>query len=435
MSTPGTRLQATVDSSGRTVTFAALFAAPLEDDLGEAACGEARLATGDGQELGLGCLCPPSAVTWREQRRIELCTHTYRGAGPFTAELSVDDQVVASAVVDLARPESGARAVEPSPVPLFALAPVHDAPHQRRLKVQAPALSNGKRLRLDAGGGQVREFAGEDGQAASAEVLLTYPKPGAYLVTLDLLDAEGFWIETLAQSPLEIAAEEGPKEAVEPRALPPWAATEPLATRRVVDWLPYRNIRPVAGGTRTYSQPGGGTVRRWVGSGTWMSVRRETTVGGALWYQTAGGDWIKASTVSFFVPSELQGCCSTMPRRPAPTATSAAALLRRAPWRRHIDGAERAHATGCEPGNPPVDVLHAAQVTILEELRVGSEAWYRIAEARWMLRHLRPPRLLHPSPRRNGPHRCRHCVSAQCPRPARHRGHESAGRVAARAMW
>ena len=307
MSTPGTRLHATVDSSGRTVTFAALFAAPLEDDLGEAACGEARLATGDGQELAVGCLCPPSAVTWREQRRIELCTHTYRGAGPFTAELSVDDQVVASAAVTLTSPEARPRAVEPSPVPLFALAPVRDAPHQRRLKVQAPALSNGQRLRLDAGGGQVREFAGEDGQAASAEVLLTYPKPGAYLVTLDLLDAEGFWIETLAQSPLEIASGEGPQEAAAPRALPPWAEAEPLATRRVVDWLPYRNIRPVAGGTRTYSQPGGGTVRRWVGSGTWMSVRRETTVGGALWYQTAGGDWIKASTVSFFVPSELQG--------------------------------------------------------------------------------------------------------------------------------
>ena len=316
------RLQVLTSGAGRAVEFAALFA-----DVGSAGAADsflAELRPGDGERCELGLICPPSAVTWRDQQLLPLATHIYPGPGPYTAELFVDGLPAASLVVD---PDEGAARAAASPdfepVTLFAVTLVEGAAEQRLVKIQAPPLAEGQRLRIDGGAGQVRQFGGEPGQSISAEILLSYPKPGRYTVGLDLLDGEGFCIAALAQTDLEIAdasaADDAPAVAEEPRFAPDERGPEESPSL-AAPWLPYRNFKSKPGGARTYSSAGGGTVRRWVGTGTWMSVRRETVAGGARWYQTAGGDWIKADAVVFFEPSPLRGVelAATQPPPPPP---------------------------------------------------------------------------------------------------------------------
>ncbi len=377
------RLQATVESSGQ-VAFAAQFTAPDEEAAAEAFVAE--LATGDGVSYALGPISPPTAVTWREQRSLPLTAHTYKGAGPFTAELRLDGLVAAAALVRPTRrtARASSRAAQDEGPALFAVAPVADEPGQRTLRLHARALPPGQRLRVDGGAGQVRELAGEAGQEIVADMLLSYAKPGMYLVSVELLDGDGFWLETLAQTPLEISApaESGTEEAqptVEPRAVDLAAAipAEP--------WLPYRNFKARAGGTRTYSRPGGGTVRRSVGTGVWLTARHQTQVGGATWYQTAGGDWVKADSVTFFDPSDLHGVrldASAPPPPPPPPPPPVG-------QRKGVVTADRLNVRarpGTAANNPPIDVLRAgAQVTIFEEQMGGGEVWYRIGTGRWVV--------------------------------------------------
>ena len=268
---------------------------------------------------------------------------------------------------------------------LFAVTLVEGAAEQRLVKIQAPPLAEGQRLRIDGGAGQVRQFGGEPGQSISAEILLSYPKPGRYTVGLDLLDGEGFCIAALAQTDLEIAdasaADDAPAVAEEPRFAPDERGPEESPSL-AAPWLPYRNFKSKPGGARTYSSAGGGTVRRWVGTGTWMSVRRETVAGGARWYQTAGGDWIKADAVVFFEPSPLRGVelAATQPPPPPPppppgnrkgVVTASTLNVRARP--------------GVSASNPPVGSLRAgAQVVIFEEKQAGGENWYRIGVDRWV---------------------------------------------------
>lgn len=384
------RLQAIPLGDGRDIAFAALFAADAVSEDATDECPRGLLRPGDGKEIDLGPLCAPTAVTWREQRALPLVTHRYAGAGPYTAELLLDGVVVASATA--APDDANTRALteqeETAAVALFALTLVPGAPEQRALKVQAPPVPEGQRLRLDGGAGQAREFGGEAGQTVTAEVLLTYPKPGLYTVSLDLLDGEGFWLATLAQTELEIAEpgdamEEAAVGAAPPVYAPDERAAEAMTLAAAAPWLPYRNIKAKPGGARTYSAAGGGAVRRWIGSGTWLSVRRETVAGGARWYQTAGGDWIKADAVVFFESSDLRGetldptAPPPPPPPPPPTGnrkgivTASVLNVRARP--------------GVSAGNPPVASLRAgAQVTIYEEQQAGGENWYRIGADRWV---------------------------------------------------
>ena len=97
------RLQVLTSGAGRAVEFAALFA-----DVGSAGAADsflAELRPGDGERCELGLICPPSAVTWRDQQLLPLATHIYPGPGPYTAELFVDGLPAASLVVD---PDEGA---------------------------------------------------------------------------------------------------------------------------------------------------------------------------------------------------------------------------------------------------------------------------------------------------------------------------------------
>ncbi len=376
------RLQVEVDDRGQAV-FTAQFTAPEEDAGG--ASFAAELTTGDGARYALGAVSPPTPVTWREQRLAPLVAHTYKGAGPFTAELRLDGLVVASALVHPARRTPGVRSVEPredGPA-LFALAPVSGEPLQRTLRLHARALRPGERLRVDGGAGQVRDLAGEDGHEIVAEMLLSYSKPGQYLVSVELLDGEGFWLETLAQTPLEVAMpqEQPPSEA--PGASELRAAE--LAAMPAEPWLPFRNFKARPGGARAYSQPGGGAVRRYVGAGVWLTARRQTSAGGSTWYQTAGGDWVKGETVVFYNPSDLRGVVlgdSTQPPPPPPPPPPPAK-------RKGVVTATTLNVRarpGVASNNPPVGVLRSgAEVLIYEEQSAGGEVWYRIGANRWVV--------------------------------------------------
>ncbi|MGE5603527.1 MAG: L,D-transpeptidase family protein [Nitrososphaerales archaeon] len=380
MTEAAVRLQATVENPG-VVTFAAQFSAPDEDEASRASAGE--LVTGDGASYALGEISPPTAVTWREQRSLPLVTHTYAGSGPFTAEFRLDGLAAASEVVQpaLAVPRTVAGEAQEEGPALFALMPVANEPFQRVLKLHMRGLQPGQRLRVDGGAGQVRDLAGEEGQEVLAEMLLSYLKPGLYLVSVELLDGEGFWIETLAHTPLEIAAPEDQAPAEPAGAARELGVAAAPAEALGVPWLPYRNFKARPGGTRTYSQPGGGAVRRSVGAGVWLSARQQTVAGGNTWYQTAGGDWVRGDTVTFVQPSDLRGVLldSTTPPPPPPPPP---------PNRTGVVTATRLNVRarpGVAANNPPVGVLQAgAQVTIFEEQMAGGEVWYRIGVNRWV---------------------------------------------------
>ena len=272
---------------------------------------------------------------------------------------------------------------------LLALAPVAGQPLQRLAKLRVEGLASGQRVRLDGGAAQARWLSEAGGGVQAAEFLLDYAKPGPYRVTLDALDADGFWLATLAESPLELVFPEEALVAAEPAApLQPETPAAPSTTEALAEpqpWLPYRYVKPIRYGVHTYASPGGGAVRRSVNPGIYLSVRAETAAAGDRWFRTAQGDWIAASAVTFFRTSELRGVVldgtpvppPPPPPPPPPTevrhgiVTSATLNVRARP--------------GVSADNPPVATLAAgAAVTIYEERTVAGAAWYRIGESRWV---------------------------------------------------
>ncbi len=370
------RLTAIPTGTAGEVRFQLHFAAQATETLPE--CAAAQLETGDGQSHALGLLCAPSAVTWREQRVADLLVHRYQGAGPFSAHLHWGLADLQVKVNPLAGAEPAPAATLPA-VALFAVAPVPDESFQRRVTLRVEGLMAGQSLRLDGGAGQVHILR-DTGQDTS--VLLNYVKPGHYLVSLDLLDDDGFWLATLAETPLEIAL--AAEEAQAPPELPRPTATISVASAAAAEpWLPYRNIRPVRS-VYTYTSPGGSVVSRAVNLGYYLSVRAETAAGGRRWFQTAGGDWIAADVVTFFTPSPFRGVTldSVAPPPPPPPPPPAEGT------RRGIVTAGALNvraAPGVSAGNPPVAVLRAGdEVTIYEERVVAGATWYRIGENRWV---------------------------------------------------
>lgn len=334
------------------------------------------LSTGDGQIYALGQLHAPTAVTWREQRVADLVTYTYTGAGPYTATLTWGATQVRVQVEPLAR-ELLRPAVAPE-VALFDVAQVTDQPFQRLVKLHVTELAAGCSLRLDGGAGQVHILANESGASQAVELLLDYAKPGRYTVTLDLLDSGGFWLATLAETPLAVAsAEEG---AAEPALGQPLLAAEATAavaaaTAAATPWLPYSYVRPTRT-AYTYATPGGSTVRRTVNTSYYLTARAETVVGSKRWFQTALGDWIASDVVASVTPSQYQGI-GLGETTPPPSGT-----------RRGIVTADVLNvraAPGVSANNPPIATLRAgAEVTIYEERIVSGATWYRIGENRWV---------------------------------------------------
>ena len=362
--------------------FTLAWAAPAGAD--DTPCAPAHLDYGDGTTLDLGVVCPPTAVTWREQRHLGLGSHHYAGAGPYTARLRWGDTVAEALVAPAGRAELGALPAAPPIVTLFALAPVTGQPMQRLAKLRVEGLAPGQRLRLDGGAAQVHWLSEDAVSTHAAEFVLTYAKPGLYHATLDLLDADGFWLTTLAETPLEIAfTEEAPAGAeAAPTPLAP-IPTMPGLTETLTEpqpWLPYRYVKPIRSGLATYATPGGGRISRSVGPGIYLSVRAETAVSGVRWLQTAQGDWIAAANVTFFAVSAFRGVLLEDPGAPEPPTP--------AEPRRGIVTATTLNVRarpGVSADNPSVGQLRAgAEVTILEEWSVAGAAWYRIGEGRWV---------------------------------------------------
>ena len=186
------------------VSFRVAWAAPSQQ--AEAPSAPALLDTGDGHLIDLGLLCAPTAVTWCVQRQVDLADHRYGGSGPCTARLRWGDTVAEASVLPDRRdlPASALVTRALPTVALFAISPVTEQPMQRLIKLRVENLAVDQVLRLDGGAGQVSYFSNADGADeeidVAAELGVEYAKPGPYVIALDLLDADGFWLATLTQS-------------------------------------------------------------------------------------------------------------------------------------------------------------------------------------------------------------------------------------------
>ncbi len=390
---PLLRLEAQPEGEGR-VRFFVHFPAPSEHTAG--ACATAILYPGDGAQVEIGTLCAPTLTTWREQRQVDLGVYTYKGAGPYEARLTWGERTVTTTVT----PEAEASPPAPAALPevlTFDVRADEEAPLRGRVTVHVQGLQDPYRLRLDGGAAQVFWLA-PAGEEQTAEWTLSYTKPGSYTVALDVVDAEGFWVGTAAETTLTVQEEPTPEEeapeAAEPPSLSPGAriALEEIALFRTdrPAWLPFRYARPVWANARTYTTPGGNRVSRILVPGTYISIRGETLVGNTLWYRTAGNDWIPASSVVLVQPSDLRGVVlrreAAPPPEPEPPPsppTPPETPIARGVVTAYILNVRA--RPGVRPDNPPIDKLRqGTEVDIYEKAPYNGEIWYRIGVNRWV---------------------------------------------------
>lgn len=347
------------------------FAAPEADE--PPTCAEATLIADDLPPVPLGMVCSPTEVVWHAQHRTELGTH------PVPA-----DRCLAVRWGDQTAPVRPFPPTPALPIPHhFSVEPREEG--KAVLRLHAEELPPGQRLRLDGGAGQVRwATAGEDGTLITAWTL-DYVKSGSYVVAVDLVDEEGFWLGTLAERDIEVPApkvyaEAGEAELAEVVPQVSEALAEvPAPTSALPPWLPFRYLRPLWANARTYTRPGGDRVSRVLGAGTYLATDREALVDGALWYRSTYGDWIPASAVALLTPSELRGVELGRPGEPTPPTPSP---------RRGVVTATLLNVRarpGVRADNPPVDRLRqGTAVQIFEQQTVEGAPWYRIGVDRWV---------------------------------------------------
>lgn len=364
------QLIAHTDATGKQAAFTVLFAAP-ESTGGE--CVIAVLFTGDGEKIDLGERCAPTAITWRSTREQALASHTYQTGGPQHAELHWGSEVLKTSAATT--PPSAPPAVV---LTLFEIKRVAKQPYKIEIRTAVSGLKNGQRLRIDSGAGGIFWQSRNAKQSFVAE----YGKAGPYLVAIDLVDADGFWLTTLGEQSVAIADPQGqalapvePTLKAEVATAPPAEAQSAELTAAAVPWLPFRYCRPQVG-ARTYKTPGG-AVSRTLGAGTYLAIRQEVMSGGKLWYQTGGYDWISAAAVTLVIPSELRGVGlgGTPPPPPPPPGDR--------------QGVVTASVLNVRSGpgvtNPIVGTLRAGDVvTIFGEAVAAGAIWYRIGENRWV---------------------------------------------------
>ena len=238
---------------------------------------------------------------------------------------------------------------------LFEVRRINDNPFAVMLNLRVTGLSNGQRVRVDGGAGHVVWVDAAEG-SAQRTAALEYSKIGDYTIAVELVDSHGFFVATLGEAPLSIeepvAAEPGvPATPVAEAATAPAAAIPvemsefATASASATPWLPFRYARPAWAWARTYKAAGSSVVSRSLAPGTYLAIRQETVVGGQLWYQTGGYDWIPASSVGVLTPSELRG---VELQGPTPVRTHARPRSC-ALWRRHGACAQRACEAGCAP--------------------------------------------------------------------------------------
>jgi hypothetical protein len=316
---------------------------------------------------------------------VELATYTYATPGPHTVSLRWGD-LITSTTFDLGQPQT-AGATPPPQVMLFQAEPLPDDSSQVTVRLQVAGLTSGQRLRLDSGAGQIHWLATGQEIDQLAEWHLYYVKPGEYSIALDLLDGNGFWLDTLAGMAIEVPDPvEEIRQPAEPESPEIYPAPEEIPSARESDppWLPFRYARPLWSWSQTFTRPAGNRVSRSLAPGTYLAVAAETIAGGDLWYQSSFGDWIAASAVALVQPSELRGVelQAPTPIPPPPPSPPPGEV-------RHgivTAGLLNVRAEpGVRPDNPPIAQLpHGTAVTIYEEAVVAGATWYRIGEGRWV---------------------------------------------------
>ncbi|HEX9115940.1 MAG TPA: L,D-transpeptidase [Anaerolineae bacterium] len=382
------RLTATQTADPQTVRLILAFAAPSEDE--QPAAVEAWLETGEGAASNLGQMYAPGPATWHTARQLDLVSQTYTGEGPYTARLLWGETLAQTTVTPgLGRPApDDATAAQ---LTAFHVEDVEGRPQERIVRWAVRGLGDGEALRVDAGAAQISSPAAEGAGGGAAderrgECRLTFAKPGHYLVALDVLDAQGFWLASLAEYPVEVSTL--PEGTPTPQPLAeetPVRTFGPVADRApdadaggLGPWQAGFYARPAWGWLRTYSSPGGSDVVRVLPPGSYLSLRGETLIGSALWYQTAGQDWIAADVLDPVLTGDLRGVafesCSPAPDEPGGQAglvTARVLNVRPQP--------------GVQAGNVPYEQLAGgAEVTVYEETRYGGVTWYRIGTDRWV---------------------------------------------------
>ncbi|MCS6844524.1 MAG: L,D-transpeptidase family protein [Caldilineales bacterium] len=347
------------------------FPAPEPDDT--LVCAEASLEVGGRPALPLGLVCAPTAVTWHAQHRLELGLHTLPEDGQLDVRWGDQTMPVRPAPPDPLLPILRHVTVEPQ------------GTGSAILRLHAEDLPAGQRLRVDGGAGQVRWTMAGEGREVAAAWTFDYVKPGSYTVAVDLVDAEGFWLATLVERSIEVSAptvyvEPAEAERAEVAVLVGEAPAEvPSPASVLPPWLPFRYLRPLWAGSRTYTRPGGDQVSRVLAAGTYLATDQEAVVNGALWYRSTHGDWIPASAVALLTPSELRGVELGQPSEPIPPTPSA---------RRGVVTATLLNVRarpGVRADNPPVDRLRqGTEVQIFEQQTVEGAPWYRIGVDRWV---------------------------------------------------
>jgi hypothetical protein len=234
------RLLALQTGDPQTIRFCLAFAAPGEGE--QPLSAEAWLETGEGPALPVGVIT---------------------GRGPYTARLLLGDRLIEATATPGSSSGSQAAAAIHAKLVAFKLDDVEGRPLQRVVRWAVRGLGAGQLLRVDGGAAQACVFESDSNTAEqSGECRLSYAKPGAYMAALDLLDADGFWLATLAEYPLHVAAsaeelvsgENIPAETNVPPYVP--VADQPTAPPDDDEpWLAGRYARPAWGWLRTYSSP------------------------------------------------------------------------------------------------------------------------------------------------------------------------------------
>jgi uncharacterized protein YgiM (DUF1202 family) len=383
-----------------TAQFQVIFPAA---DADSSECAQARLETGDGMTLDLGILCPPSGVNWAAAHTVDLGAHTY-----------ADPNLAAQAWLlwgeeTIPVEEMGTRSVAPSVELSTFLVQPDPVAMQVRVKLKVAGLIGNQQVRVDGDLGQAGTVrAGADG-GQSHEWMFSYPKPGAYRVTVDLLDDKGYPVARLAESPVQMAEPVDFPASVPLSAQQPFGEDAPapqlsinttaISASVAQPWLPLRYGIPRFDWAKTYTTAGGSTLSRSLAPGTYLAVRREIVVGGQSWYQTGSYDWILASSVRLFVTSELRGVELGVEPTPAPTPTPTPAPMPDPtpaptptpgplPIKRGVVTANRLNVRA-QPGtganNPAIgQVTLNTGVDVFEEQPVAGALWFRIGEGRWV---------------------------------------------------
>lgn len=379
------RLTTVTEDDQRTVRFLAAFPAPAADAGTD--CRPAGLFTGDpktGQErakIAELTLCAPTAITWHADRAMELAAYTFAAPGRQTAHLRWGE-AIAAAEIDLGSPIAAQEIALPT-LALFVVRPAGEEQQEAAIRLEVLDLAPSQQVRVDAGAGQIFLLAGADGPDQQAEWLASYSKYGEYSVAVDLLDAEGYWLATLAQSTLELTAPAEPAKPEPAAPKTPWTPLLEVAAPAAANppWQLWRYARPAWGGVKTYSAPGGGSVVRSLALGAYLAIQNEALVGGQVWQQSTRGDWVASSSVVQVTPTSLRGVEleTTAPPPPPPppgdvrygVVTAALLNVRARP--------------GVSANNPVIAQLpNGTQVTIYEEQAVDGALWYRIGDSRWV---------------------------------------------------